>query len=164
MAKLFLECSFDCQNFVHHNCDFLPILGPLLVQGFILKEVLQFSNLFQNTIFIGVFTLKCTKRRFNPLTPPPPLLQEALNMPLGMYCSIRLLEIMRLSAFKSPLFYPSSQLKTHMAFMLVSQVPFSYSNILLELLAQCTQVIVSVVPNSNDKNAPFYFGLFTKQV
>ncbi len=30
-------------------------------------------------------------------------------MPLGMYSTIHLLEIMRLSAFKSPLFYPSSQ-------------------------------------------------------
>ncbi len=28
-------------------------------------------------------------------------------MPPGMYCTIHLLEIMRLSAFKSPLFYPS---------------------------------------------------------
>jgi hypothetical protein len=29
-------------------------------------------------------------------------------MPAGMYCTVHLLEIMRLSAFKSPVFYPSS--------------------------------------------------------
>jgi hypothetical protein len=34
-------------------------------------------------------------------------LKEALNMSTGMYCNIHLLEIMRLSAFKSPLSYPS---------------------------------------------------------
>ncbi len=37
-------------------------------------------------------------------------LKEDLNMPPGMYSTIHLLEIMRLSAFKSPLFYPSSQI------------------------------------------------------
>jgi hypothetical protein len=36
------------------------------------------------------------------------LLKEDLDMPSAMYCTIHLLEIMRLSAFKSPLFYPSS--------------------------------------------------------
>jgi hypothetical protein len=35
-------------------------------------------------------------------------LKEDLKMPTGMYSTIHLLEIMRLSALKSPLFYPSS--------------------------------------------------------
>jgi hypothetical protein len=31
--------SLDCQNFVHYNSlMFLPILGPLLVQGFIFER------------------------------------------------------------------------------------------------------------------------------
>jgi hypothetical protein len=72
--------SLDCQNFLHYNSlVFFPILGPLLVQGFILKEDLQFSK--------GVFTLKCTGKRFIHCTAPPlQNLKEALNMPPGMYC------------------------------------------------------------------------------
>jgi hypothetical protein len=35
-------------------------------------------------------------------------LKEALDMPPEMYCIICLSEIMRLSDFRSPLFYPSS--------------------------------------------------------
>ncbi len=35
-------------------------------------------------------------------------LKEALNISTGMYCNTHLLEIMRRSAFKSPLSYPSS--------------------------------------------------------
>jgi hypothetical protein len=35
-------------------------------------------------------------------------LKEDLKMPSGMYSTIHLLEIMRRSAFKSPLSYPSS--------------------------------------------------------
>ncbi len=58
-------------------------------------------------------TLKCTEKRFTPLHFPPNLsplqnLKEALNLPHGMYCIIRLLEILRLSAFKVPLYYPCS--------------------------------------------------------
>jgi hypothetical protein len=35
-------------------------------------------------------------------------IKKALNMPPRMYSTIHLLEIMRLSALNSPLFYPSS--------------------------------------------------------
>jgi hypothetical protein len=35
-------------------------------------------------------------------------LKEALNISAGMYCNTHLLEIMRRTAFKSPLSYPSS--------------------------------------------------------
>ncbi len=72
---------------------------------------------FQNCLIcIGVCTIKCTEKRFIPFTPtifplnlsPMQNLKEALNMSPGIYCIIRLSENMRLSAFKSPLFYPSS--------------------------------------------------------
>jgi hypothetical protein len=85
-------------------------------QGFIFEGDLQFLKLFKNTICKGVCTLKCTEKRFIPFTPsffflrvsPIKNLKEALNMSTGMYCNIHLLEIMRRSAFKSPLSYPSS--------------------------------------------------------
>ncbi len=81
-----------------------------------LKGDLQFTKLFKNKICTGVCTLKCTEKRFIPFTPyifslnvsPIQNLKEALNIFPGMYCIICLSEIMRLSAFKSPLFYPSS--------------------------------------------------------
>jgi hypothetical protein len=104
--------SLYCQNFVHYNSQclqcFLSILGTLLVQGFIFGR--------GPTICIGVCTLKCTEKLFISFTPSIfslslshiQNLKEALNMPAEMYCTIHLLEIMRLSAFKSPLFYPSS--------------------------------------------------------
>jgi hypothetical protein len=113
--------SVDCQNFVHYNSlGFFYLSWDLSwCRVSFLKGDLQFSKLFKNTICIGVLcTLKCTEKRFNPFTPPPPIFslslspiqnsKEALNMPPGMYCSTRLSEIMRLSAFNSPLFYPSS--------------------------------------------------------
>ena len=83
----------------------------------VLKEDLQFSTFFKNTICIGLCKLQCAEKRFIPYTPLifslslPPIqnLKEDLNMPSRMYSTIHLLEIMRLSAFKSPLFYPSSQ-------------------------------------------------------
>ncbi len=64
----------------------------------------------------GVCTVKCTEKRFIPFTPllfflnvsPKKNLKEALNISTGMYCNTHLLEIMRRSAFKSPLSYPSS--------------------------------------------------------
>ncbi len=95
---------------------FLPILGPLLVQGFILERGPTIFKLFKNTICKGVCTVKCTEKRSTLLPPfifslnlsPIKNLKEALNMSTGMYCKIHLLEIMRLSAFKSPLSYPSS--------------------------------------------------------
>jgi hypothetical protein len=58
---------------------------------------------------------------FNPFLPPSifslnlsPIknLKEALNMSTGMYFNIHLLEIMRLTAFKFPLSYPSSLILT----------------------------------------------------
>ncbi len=88
---------------------FLPTyLGTLLVHFW--KGTYNFQKLFKNTIYIGVCTLKCTKKMFHPLQPPFifSLLKEALNMPPGMYCIIRLSGMMRLSEFKYPLFYPPS--------------------------------------------------------
>jgi len=90
-----------------------------MVQGFIFEGDLQFSKLFKNTICKGVCTVKCTEKRFIPFYLPPPSfffhnvspiknLKEALNISTGMYCNTHLLEIMRRSAFKSPLSYPSS--------------------------------------------------------
>jgi hypothetical protein len=87
-----------------------------MVQGFIFEGDLQFSKLFKNTICKGVCTVKCTEKRFIHFTPlhfflnvsPIKNLKEALNMSTGMYYNIHLLEIMRRSAFKSPLSYPSS--------------------------------------------------------
>ena len=88
-----------------------------MVQGFIFEGDLQFSKLFKNTICKGVCTVKCTEKRFIPFTPPSFFflnvspkknLKEALNISTGMYCNTHLLEIMRRSAFKSPLSYPSS--------------------------------------------------------
>jgi hypothetical protein len=88
-----------------------------MVQGFIFEGDLQFSKLFKNTICKGVCTVKCTEKRFIPFYLPPffflkvsPIknLKEALNISTGMYRNIHLLEIMRRTAFKSPLSYPSS--------------------------------------------------------
>jgi hypothetical protein len=89
-----------------------------MVQCFIFEGDLQFSKLFKNTICKGVCTVKCTEKRFIPFYLPPfsslinvsPIknLKEALNISTGMYCNIHLSEIMRRTAFKSPLSYPSS--------------------------------------------------------
>ncbi len=110
--------SLDCQHFVHHNSLAFFYLSRDLSWCTVtfLKGDLQFTKLFQNTICTGVCKFKCTEKRFILL--PPSIfslnlsliqnLKEALNMPLGMYCIIHLSEIMHLSAFKSPLFYPSS--------------------------------------------------------
>ncbi len=81
-----------------------------------LKGYLQFSKFLKNTICIGLCKLKCTEKRFIPFSPlhfslslsPKQNLKEDLKIPSGMYSTIQLLEIMRLSAFKSPLFYQSS--------------------------------------------------------
>jgi hypothetical protein len=105
------------------------------VQGFIFERGPTILNFFKNTICIGLCKLKCTEKLFIPLPPsinlnnytcktmsiehhyhkvfslslsPIQNLKGDLNMPPGMYSTIHLLEIMRLSAFKSPLFYPSS--------------------------------------------------------
>ncbi len=81
-----------------------------------LKGDLQFSKFLKNTIYIGLGKLKCSEKRFIPFTPSIfslslssiQNLKEDLKMPSEMYSTIHLLEIMLLSAFKSPLFYPSS--------------------------------------------------------
>jgi hypothetical protein len=87
-----------------------------MVQGSFMKGDLQFSKLFKNTVCNGVCGVKCTENVLSLLPPsffflnvsPIKNLKEALNMSTGMYCNIHLLEIMRRSAFKSPLSYPSS--------------------------------------------------------
>ena len=63
--------SLDCQKFGHHNSlvFFLPILGPLLVQGFILNSGPTVFKLFKNTICKGVCTVKCTEKRLIPFAP-----------------------------------------------------------------------------------------------
>jgi hypothetical protein len=63
-----------------------------------------------------VYTLKCIEKRFIFFIPlyfslslsPQQNLKEALNMPPGIYSTIHLLEIIRVSAFNSSLTYPSS--------------------------------------------------------
>ena len=60
-------------------------------------------------------TVKCIEKRLTRLPPsifflnvsPIKNLKETLNIYTGMYCNIHLLEIMRRTAFKSPLSYPS---------------------------------------------------------
>ncbi len=108
--------SLDCQNFVHHNSlVFLLILGPLLEHGFIFERGPTIYKIVSEYICTGVCTLMCIKNLSSLLPPifslnlsPIQNLKEALIMSPGMYCIIRLSEIMRLLAFKSPLFYPSS--------------------------------------------------------
>jgi hypothetical protein len=71
-----------------------------------LKGTYNFQ-LFKNAFCKGACTLKCTEKRFIPfasLICPPHRIQ---GKPCGMYCTIHLLEIIRLSDFSSPLFYPS---------------------------------------------------------
>ena len=80
----------------------------------VLKGDLQFSKFFKNTICIGLCKLKCTEKRFIPLTPllflpefvPHTEFKGRPEMPSRMYSTIQLLEIMRRSAFTSPLSYP----------------------------------------------------------
>jgi hypothetical protein len=55
--------------YIQFSSVFLPILETLLVQGFILNGDLQFSKFLKNTICIGLCKLKCTEKRFIPLTP-----------------------------------------------------------------------------------------------
>jgi hypothetical protein len=79
-----------------------------------LKGDLQFSKFLKNTICIGLCKLKCTEKRFIPLTPllflpefvPHTEFKGRPEMPSRMYSTIQLLEIMRRSAFTSPLSYP----------------------------------------------------------
>ncbi len=107
--------SLDCQNLVNYNSlmFFYPSWELSWCRVSFLKGDLQFSTFFKNTICKGVCALKCTENVSSLLSPsifslslsPKQNLKEALNMPLGMYCTIHLLEIMRLSAFKSLLFY-----------------------------------------------------------
>ncbi len=109
--------SLDSQNLVHYNSlVFFTYLGNSPGAGFhFWKGTYNLQNCLR-TQLVCVCTLKCTEKSFIPFTPsifslslsPIQNLKKALKMPLGMYSTIYLLEIMRLSAFKSPLFYPSS--------------------------------------------------------
>jgi len=79
-----------------------------------LEGDLQFAKFLKNTICIGLCKLKCTEKRFIPLTPllflpefvPHTEFKGRPEMPSRMYSTIQLLEIMRRSAFTSPLSYP----------------------------------------------------------
>jgi hypothetical protein len=55
--------------------------------------------------------IKVHWKTFHPICflnlPPTQNSREALHTARGMYCMIHLLEIIRLSDFSSPLFYPS---------------------------------------------------------
>jgi hypothetical protein len=80
---------------------FLPILGTLLVQVFSFwKGTYNLQNLYRSV------HIKVRWKMFQSLLPPSIFslslnpkqnLKEALNVPLGMHCTIHLLEIMRLS-------------------------------------------------------------------
>ncbi len=48
---------------------FLPILGTLLVQGFIFERGPTILKFLKNTICLGLCKLKCTEKRFIPFTP-----------------------------------------------------------------------------------------------
>ncbi len=161
IVRLLFEICFSIPSYVHQQLlhltvksldittfqCFLPILGPLLVQGFIQERGPTIFKLFKNTICKGVCTEKWTEKRFIPFTPPPSIfflnlstiknLKEALNMSTGMYCNIHLLEIMHRSSFKSPLSYPSSQILTIRPFLLQHfQTTFSKCTLL------CAQMII----------------------
>ena len=106
--------SLDCQHFVHYISLvlFTFLRTPHGCRVSFLKGTYNFQ-LFKMAICKGACTLKCTEKRFIPfaslICPPPPTQnsREALHMAGGMYCTILLLEIIRLSDFSSPLFYPS---------------------------------------------------------
>ncbi len=63
-------CTNNCIHLIVKSLDittlwcFLPILGPLLVQGFILERGPTIFKLFKNTICKGACTLKCTEKCF----------------------------------------------------------------------------------------------------
>ncbi len=110
--------SLDCQNFVHHNSlVFFTYLGNAPgVRFHFWKGTYTFQNCFR-TLLVYVWVHQSALKNVSSLLPPytfslslSPIqnLKEALNMPPGMSSTIHLLEIIRLSAFKSPLFYPSS--------------------------------------------------------
>ncbi len=66
--------SLDCQKIRHTTlyCSvFLPILGPLLVQGFILERGPTIFKLFKNTICNRCVHIKVHWKKFNPFYPPP---------------------------------------------------------------------------------------------
>jgi hypothetical protein len=113
--------SLDCQHFVHYISLvlFTFLMTPHGCRVSFLKGTYNFlfSKLFKMTICKGMCTLKCTEKRvilFTPLhllnkfVPPIQNLKEALPMTHRMYSIVHLSKIIRLSAFKSPLFYPSS--------------------------------------------------------
>ena len=110
--------SLDYQNFVHTTLwCFLPVLGTFLVQGFIFERGPTIFKVFKEHNLYRFVQIKLHWKTFHPFSPPSifslslsPIqnLKEDLKIPSGMYSTIQLLEIMRLSAFKSPLFYQSS--------------------------------------------------------
>jgi len=75
-----------------------------------LKGTYNFQ-LFKKTNCKGACTLKCTEQHFIPfaslICPPTQNSREALHTVRAMYCMLHLLEIILLSDFSSPLFYPS---------------------------------------------------------
>ena len=101
---------------LHLSSTFCLSQDTIWVQGFIIEGDLQFSKLFKMTICKGMCTLKCTEKRVILFTPsillhkfvPHTEFKGSSDMSTGMYCNTHLLEIMRRSAFKSPLSHPSS--------------------------------------------------------
>jgi hypothetical protein len=110
--------SLDCQHFAHYSSLVLfTYLRTIHGAGLHFWRGPTIFKMFKNTICKGVCTVTCSEKRFYPFLPPSffflnvsPIknLKEALNISTWMYCNIHLLEIMRRSAFKSPLSYPSS--------------------------------------------------------
>ncbi len=92
-----------------------PILYPI---SCCLPFVFVFLHMYTNNCFhLIVNILYITNLQppsiFSLSLSPIQNLKEDLKMPSGMYSTIHLLDIMRRSAFKSPLSYPSSQVKTY---------------------------------------------------
>jgi hypothetical protein len=84
---------------------------PLSCRVSFLKETYNFQ-LFKKAICNGACTLKCTEKRFIPFASlifPPHRIQgkPCIRPEECTACMIHLLEIIRLSDFSSPLFYPS---------------------------------------------------------
>ncbi len=101
---------------LHLSSTFCLSQDTIWVQGFIIEGDLQFSKLFKMTICKGMCTLKCTEKCLITFTPlhflpwfvPHTEFKGSPEFPVRMYPTIHLLEIMCLSAIKSPLIYPSS--------------------------------------------------------
>ncbi len=110
--------SLDCQHFVHYISLvlFTFLRKPHGCRVSFLKGTYNFQNCLRWQ-FVKVCAHKSALKTSSSFLDPSicsinlsPIqnLKEALNLSTGMYCNIHLLEIMRRSAFKSPLSYPSS--------------------------------------------------------